>query len=83
MTQPLPQPESLLELLYAALRSPYGLKVRTDNFNLLRNKLYAIRRQHKELSSLSLTSSPLEPDAVLWIMKNEQNPEEDTEPSGG
>jgi hypothetical protein len=59
----------LIDLLYQALNTPYGVAVRTSNPERLRQKLYAERKKDDDLACLSLNISPTEPDSVLWIIK--------------
>jgi hypothetical protein len=63
----------MLELLYSALASQFGIRVSTSNLNLLRQKLYALRAKHEELSCLSLVQSPFDPNE-LWIVKTPKEP---------
>lgn len=60
----------MLEILYAALASPKGVVVKTNDVERLRAKLYAARREeHDEaLNSLGFTPSPTSEDE-LWIVK--------------
>lgn len=59
----------LLELLYSALHSPYGIIVASRDPEKLRQKLYPIRKERPELTSLSFIISPLNPGEDLWIVK--------------
>lgn len=62
----------LLALLYAAVNSPYGIVVETDDAERLRQKLYAIRREYEaDFSNLSFVISPMN-GADLWIINKEQ-----------
>ena len=60
----------LLEYLYAALRSPHGVCLQTDDVERLRAKLYACRKAalDPELDCLSILPSPTDP-SQLWIIK--------------
>lgn len=57
----------LTEILYDALRSPYGLVVETDSAERLRQKLYAIRKESDDLSPLAFVISPLN-GVDLWVL---------------
>lgn len=63
----------MIEHLYTALRSPYGVIVETDNVTLLRQKLYALRKQDPALSVLTFKPSPLNPTGELWIIKRKES----------
>lgn len=64
--------ERLLELLYSAKNSDYGIVVETSSAELLRQKLYAVRREYdKEFEQLSFVISPIN-GADLWILNKEQ-----------
>lgn len=56
-------------LLYRALRSEHGIKIKTDNPALLRAKLYAERREDPSLMRLRLFISPKDPNEV-WLVKD-------------
>jgi hypothetical protein len=62
----------VLEHWYAALRSPEGIVLRVSDFNAVRQKLYAARKEamDPELDGLSLVQSPTDPNE-LWIVKKE------------
>lgn len=62
----------MLEYLYAALNSRFGIKLQTSNVGLLRQRLYAIRKESgdKSLDILSFSPSPTDP-STLWIVKRE------------
>jgi hypothetical protein len=61
----------MIELLYKALHSPFGLVVRSDNRDLLRQRLYKLRKSDPNLSVLTLTTSP-ENETDLWIVKTKE-----------
>lgn len=65
-------PHELLEILYTALHSEFGSVVETDNLELLRAKLYAVRKDHEDLQILSFVQSPTNP-SHLWIVKRHAN----------
>jgi len=63
--------EQMFEVLYSAIQSEYGIVVETNDANRLRQKLYAICREHSEFKHLSFLISPLN-GADLWILNKEQ-----------
>lgn len=58
---------NLIEILYDATRSPFGLVVETEDAERLRQKLYAIRRDNPDLAALSFVISPFN-GSDLWIL---------------
>lgn len=56
----------LLEMMYDALRAEVGLEISTDDPERLRQKFYALRKGHEELSALSFIQSPYDAKK-LWI----------------
>jgi len=58
-------------LLYEALGSTLGIRVETENPDLLRQRLYTERRKNPEFAVLSLHISPLNPGNEVWICKKE------------
>jgi hypothetical protein len=66
----------MLEFLYKALASPFGIVLRTSDVERARQKLYAARREacDESLNALGLTPSPTSPDE-LWIVKKAPNAE--------
>lgn len=60
----------MIELLYAALNSEFGVSIETSDPVRLRAKLYTLRKQDPALQCLSLTISPTAPASELWIVKN-------------
>lgn len=63
--------EDLLELLYNARNSPFGIVVETPDALFLRQKLYAVRREYpEEFPHLSFVISPMN-GADLWILNKE------------
>lgn len=65
--------EQLLELLYAAKGSTFGIVVETSSAERLRQKLYAVRREYApEFEQLSFIISPIN-GSDLWIGKKEQD----------
>ena len=63
----------MLELLYEALHSEYGVIVQTNDPERLRQKLYPLRKEHEELLCLSFVISPTNPQSDLWILKRPSN----------
>lgn len=61
----------LRALLYEALGEPLGLRIETENPELLRQRLYAERRANPEFAVLSLHISPLNPGSEIWIARKE------------
>lgn len=59
----------LIDLLYRALNSEFGIVVNTSNPELLRQKLYAERKKDPELSRISFTISRTHPESQLWLVK--------------
>jgi len=62
----------MIEHLYSALRSPYGIKVKTNNVERLRQRLYTLKKEDPQFSVLSLVPSPLDPE-ILWIVKRSEH----------
>ena len=60
----------MIELLYAALNSEFGVSIETSDPVRLRSKLYPLRKQDPDLAGLSFTISPTNPSSELWIVKN-------------
>lgn len=66
----------LLELLYDAVRSPFGLVIETNSPDRLRAKLYPLRKTVPEFEPLSFVISPIN-GRDLWILnKGQANAEE-------
>ena len=57
----------LQELLYAALHSPFGTHIETDDPEFLRQKFYILRRENTNFLPLSFVISPMNP-RDLWII---------------
>lgn len=60
--------EQLEELLKEALRQPYGVRVVASDADILRRKLYVLRRGVPQYEDLMLRISP-EDHSELWIMR--------------
>ena len=61
----------LIELLYRAINSEFGIVVTTSNPELLRQKLYAERKaaNDPDLARLSFTLSRTNPESQLLLVK--------------
>lgn len=57
----------LTEVLYSALQSPVGIVVETEDPERLRQRLYGIRKEHKDFAPLSFIISPFN-GRDLWIV---------------
>lgn len=57
----------ITEILYDALRSPYGLVVETNDAELFRQRAYKIRKDSPALASLSFIISPTN-GLDIWIV---------------
>lgn len=78
---------------YEALASEVGIIIQTDNPDLTRQRLYAMRKSlnDPDLESISIQTSPTNPGQDLWLVKRKNNapqgnipsPEGDAEPSRG
>lgn len=64
----------LTELLYAALHTPRGIVVETEDPERLRQKLYGLRRESEDFAQLSFVISPIN-GLDLWIV-NKGNSDE-------
>lgn len=64
----------LTELLYDALRSPFGTVIETEDPERLRQQLYPIRKGSEDFTQLSFIISPIN-GMNLWIV-NKGNPSE-------
>jgi hypothetical protein len=77
----------LIELLYEAQNSKFGVRVETNDPDLLRQKLYAIRRQHPgEFDNLTLAEDRITPKTHLLIVRKpnaEEVSETHPEPPAG
>lgn len=58
---------ALMEILYDAIRSPFGLVIETSDAERLRQKLYALRKDNPDLAALSFIISPLN-GSDLWVL---------------
>jgi hypothetical protein len=57
----------LTELLYAALHSPSGTVIQTEDPERLRQRLYAIRKESEDFAQLAFVISPIN-GLDLWIV---------------
>ncbi len=69
----------LKEELYRALASPVGIILRTNDVNLLRQRLYTLRKEDEALGVLSFSPSPTDPNGELWITHNDKDRSSTTE----
>ena len=60
---------SLLEHLYEALASEYGVVVETNNVKLTVHKLSVLRTQHSDLACISVCTSRTNPTGEVWLVK--------------
>lgn len=67
-----PEP-TLLDLLYRAENSPLGIVVETNDVNRLRQKLYALKKEHDDLKDLILKPHPLNPNSTLFLIRRPPN----------
>lgn len=58
----------LTELLYDALRTPFGTVIQTEDPERLRQKLYAVRKESEDFAVLSFVISPIN-GMDLWIIR--------------
>lgn len=67
-------PSELLELMYAALREPLGLKVATNDPDRLRKKLYQARARSNDpnLMILTFSASRTRPNSELLIIRRKK-----------
>lgn len=59
----------LESLLLAALNSPHGIEVTTSDPELLRQKLYAVRRKRPGEFPVSFVIPPVNSASTLWIVR--------------
>lgn len=58
----------LAELLYDALRTPFGTVIETDDPEKLRQRLYAVRKESPDFTDLAFIISPMN-GLDLWIVR--------------
>lgn len=61
----------LTELLYAALHTPLGTVIQTEDAERLRQRLYAVRKESDDFTTLSFVISPIN-GMDLWIVNKGQ-----------
>lgn len=61
----------LNSLLLRASECEVGLIVRTNDPRLLRNKLYAVKREFPSFASISIVQPPINPESTLWLVNKE------------
>ncbi len=68
-----------LEALYEALNSELGVIIREESGNatVLRQRLYSIRKDHPELSCISIVQSPINPEHELYLVRKPNEPDAD------
>lgn len=59
----------LIDLLYRAANSEFGIIVETSDVERLRQKLYAERKKDSALANLSINVSRTQPETQLWIVR--------------
>ena len=65
------KPHEYDQLMLDAMNETYGLIVKTADPELLRQRLYSIRYNNKDLfAELSFVISPTAPETELWIVRN-------------
>lgn len=68
----MPSTTDLLELLYAALNSPYGVVIATDDPVRTKQQLYRERAKDPDLGCLSFLTSPFNPSGELIILRTQE-----------
>lgn len=63
--------ESPLELLYQAFNSAFGIIVRTEDAERLKQGLYRERKKDPDLECISICTSPTDPAHEIWLVKKE------------
>jgi hypothetical protein len=60
-----------ITLWYDALASEHGVIIETDDPNAVKQRLYAVRAesQDEDLKSISIVTSPTNPERDLWLVK--------------
>lgn len=61
----------MIDLLYQAMTSPYGIAVATDNVHACQAACYRarIKADDPDLERLQFRPSPTNPEGELWIIK--------------
>lgn len=75
----------LYEILWAAAKSPLGVKVLTEDPEGVKAKLRVFIRENTEFSLLSIHTSRINPTGEIWILKDAPRTGEsdDPTPQGG
>ena len=63
----------LIDYLYQALNSKFGIIIQTDNPELLRQKLYAERKKDPDLARISITISRTDPQTQIMLVKKNES----------
>lgn len=67
--------EEVRALLYEAAGTSVGLRVETNQPELLRQRLYTERRSDPDLENISIHLSPTNPSGELWLVNKGQSDE--------
>jgi hypothetical protein len=67
----------MIEHLYRALATPFGTTVLTNNPRAAKSKLYQLRSSRSEFGDLTITESPINPSAELWIYRKSARKEQE------
>lgn len=59
----------LINYLYQALNSKFGVILETSDPERLRQKLYAERKKDPDLSCISINISRTQPESQIWLIK--------------
>lgn len=64
-----------ITLWYDALASEHGVIIETDDPNAVKQRLYAIRAASadEDLKSISIVTSPTNPERDLWLVKRTED----------
>lgn len=63
-----------ITLWYDALASDHGVIIETDDPEAVKQRLYRLRDESKDedLKSISIVTSPLNPERDLWLVKRKK-----------
>ena len=67
--------EDVRALLYEAAGSAVGIRVETNQPELLRQRFYTERRSDPALEAISIHISPTNPSGELWLVNKEPDNE--------
>ena len=73
-----PVDPELLGYLFAAINSPLGVRVRSNDIIVLRQRLYIARKDRPEFAALRFSPAPTDPNE-LWIVKNDPGSNDQTD----